>query len=397
MHLPEAVLAQAVTRYDNVWRDQLLTPNHDTYSFPLKPPTPTTIYRDPASVSIWIKTWRSWGEVHPQAHLQPGVVGTRFGDQPVFTHLGLAGIAELAALNSDTQEHWTRARARWAAVSDGVDPAAVRPWLQQIVALADLDFEILQAAVEWFRGNPRSGHTIRRVPVSGMHTKWLARHRRLVIALLGGTTGSPTEDVEDSADPVDLPADELDILGLKPLPREIDILLLDEGHRAQIGGLRQLRGPADEIARLPLQPRDVLIVENKEAALPLRDRQGIVVIHSLGNHLDVLAQISWIGGARCWYWGDLDRHGFTLLSRARHLLPRTTSLLMDPQAVREHRRMAVIERITRLDDPHPTLTPDEIEALGLLPVADGYLRIEQERIPTTIFDTELNRRLAPGD
>lgn len=278
-----------------------------------------------------------------------------------------------------------------------MDPAAVRPWLQQIIALAEPDFEILRAAVEWFRRNPRSGHTVRRVPVPGMHTKWLARHRRLVIALLGGTTIGPAEDVEDSADPLELPTDELDILGLKPLPREIDILLLDENHRARLGGLRQLRGPADEIAQLPLQPRDVLIIENKEAALPLRDHQGLVVIHSLGNHLDVLAQISWIASARCWYWGDLDRHGFTLLSRVRHLIPRTTSLLMDPHAVREHQRMAVIEQLTRLDDPYPTLTPDEVEALGLLPIADGYLRIEQERIPSAIIDEELSRLLAPRD
>jgi hypothetical protein len=223
-----------------------------------------------------------------------------------------------------------------------------------------------------------------------MHTKWLARHRRLVIALLGGST---PQSADGPVDPQDLPADELDILGLKPLPREVDILLLDQDCRAQAGGLRQVRAPVDEIARLPLRPRNVLVVENKEAALPLDDRDGLVVIHSLGNHLDVLGQIPWISHARLWYWGDLDRSGFTLLSRARRVAPGATSLLMNPDSVREHQQLAVTEHIARLDAPDPTLTPGELEALALLTVRDGYLRIEQERIPSPAVGAALGAQL----
>jgi hypothetical protein len=170
-------------------------------------------------------------------------------------------------------------------------------------------------------------------------------------ALLGGSTAGPAGD---PADPQDLPADELDILGLKPLPREVDILLLDHDCRARVAGLRQLRAPVDEIARLPLRPRD-----------------GLVVIHSLGNHLDVLSQIPWISRTRWWYLGDLDRSGFTLLSRVRRIVPSATSFLMDPGSVREYRHLAVTERIARLDAPDPTLTPGEIEALELLTIPGG--------------------------
>lgn len=391
MHIPEAIQAKAATRYESTWRDQLLAAGDGSCSFPLNPPSARTITQNPAGVADWIRTWRSWHRHNPQVHLRCRIVRTPFGDQPVYTHLDVPGIAELAALNRDTSAHWARASTRWQAFGTCAAPAAVRPWLQQIIALDEPDFGVLQVAVEWFRRNPRSGYTVRRVPVPGMHTKWLARHRRLVIALLGGSTAEPASD---PVDPQDLPANELDTLGLQPLPREVDILLLDHGCRARVAGLQQLRAPVDEIARLPLQPRNVLIIENKEAALPLDDRDGLVVIHSLGNHLDVLGQIPWVSHARWWYWGDLDRSGFTLLSRVRRIAPSATSLLMDPGSVREHRHLAVTEHIARLDAPDPTLTPGELEALELLTIPGGYLRIEQERIPSSAVCAALDAQLA---
>jgi len=391
MHTPEAIRVKAATRYESTWRNQLLTAGDGSCSFPLNPPSARTITQNPAGVADWIRTWRSWHRNNPQVHLRSQIVRTRFGDQPVYTHLDVPGIVELAALNRDTLAHWGRASARWEEFGARADPAAVRPWLQQIIALDEPDFGVLKVAVEWFRRNPRSGYTVRRVPVPGMHTKWLARHRRLVIALLGGSTA---EQDSDSVDPQDLPAHELDILGLKPLPREVDILLLDRSGRARVAGLRQLRAPVDEIARLPLRPRNVLIIENKEAALPLDDRDGLVVIHSLGNHLHVLGQIPWVSYAHWWYWGDLDRSGFTLLSRARRIAPSAASLLMDPESVREYRHLAVTEHIARLDTPDPTLTADELEALELLTIPGGYLRIEQERIPSSAVCAALDAQLA---
>jgi hypothetical protein len=89
----------------------------------------------------------------------------------------------------------------------------------------------------------------------------------------------------------------------------------------------------------------------------------------------------------CWYWGDLDRHGFTLLSRARTMVPRLASLLMAPDDTETYRPLAVEENLDRYDQPDPTLTPAEASALAALQLTEGkYLRTEQERIP--ISDAE---------
>jgi hypothetical protein len=226
-----------------------------------------------------------------------------------------------------------------------------------------------------------------------MHTKWLARHRGMVLACLGTPT-TPGESAESTgdADPVDIPADDLDALGLRPLPREIGVVLADPALRAVVGGLRQINAPVDELADLQIHPDAVLIVENKEPALAWSDTTGLVVIHSLGNHLDVLSRLPWIRHDRCWYWGDLDRHGFTLLSRARTMVPRLASLLMAPDDTETYRPLGVEENLDRYDQPDPTLTPAEASALAALQLTEGkYLRTEQERIPISDAEHALER------
>ena len=226
-------------------------------------------------------------------------------------------------------------RDRWSRLSPHEPGETVRPWLAQIVDLDEYDFTTLLAATAWFRAHPRSGLTVRRVPVPGMHTKWLARRRALVLACLGAaaTTVDPAGAVDaagfdEDADPLDIPADDLDALGLRALPAEVSIVLADADLRAAVGGLRQVTAPIDELAALRLHPDAVLVTENKEPAVAWPDTPGLVIIHSLGNHLDALGHLPWIPRERCWYWGDLDRHGLTLLSRVRSAAPRLASLLM---------------------------------------------------------------------
>jgi hypothetical protein len=114
------------------------------------------------------------------------------------------------------------------------------------------------------------------------------------------------------------------------------------------------------------------------------------------THLDVLARLPWIRHDRCWYWGDLDRHGFTLLSRARAIVPKLESLLMAPGDIETYRPLGVEEDLDRYDQPASTLTVAETSALAALQLADGkYLRTEQERIPITDAERALDQARNP--
>lgn len=122
-----------------------------------------------------------------------------------------------------------------------------------------------------------------------------------------------------------------------------------------------------------------------------------MVVHSLGNHLNVLDEISWLDGAHHLYWGDLDRAGFTLLSRARTRLPRLDSVLMDPVTLEEHRTLAVQDE-TRADTPDPNLTDIETTALGALSAGHStYQRLEQERLPLPFILSRLRHAMEASD
>jgi hypothetical protein len=397
MHSPEYVLEKAQIRYRSVWRDALLNAESGVYTVALDPPSASAITDRAGEVSAWLNEWRQWAAQHPDVTLRTRAIRTKFGNQPVHTHLDIPDISALAGLSPGTAAHWQRARDRWGQLHQVGQ--TVRPWLARIVDLDGYDFTTLLAATNWFRAHPRSGLTVRSVPVPGMNTKWLARHRSMVLACLGTATdsGQPTEPTEEF-DPVEIPTADLDALGLRPLPPEISIVLTDPVLRGAVGGLRQITAPVDELAGLQMRPDAVLIVENKEPALVWSDTTGLAIIHSLGNHLDVLARLPWIRPDRCWYWGDLDRHGFTILSRARTVVPHLKSLLMTPDDIETYRPLGVEEDLDRYDQPDPTLTPAEARVLTALQLTDRkYLRIEQERIPISDAERALGQAWPQAD
>lgn len=397
MRTPDQVTDQIRVRYTQNWRDWLLDGTDTPFSFSLGAPSAQVISREFDTVDQWARDWRNWAQSHPTARLRSTTRRTIVGSQAVFTHLDLPTVDDLITLDQDLANHWRRANIRWPQIrtlpGDALIPR-LRPWLQQIVDLADADFEILLNAVAWFAENPRSGLTIRQVPVVGMHTKWLARNRRLVLACLDihqqpctGDGDQPDEDLEQDA---------LDPLGLTALPVHVDVILADPADRARVGGLRHLSAPLPEIDTLPIHPETVVIVENKESAYLVPDNPRTVIIHSLGNHLNALDKISWLSTADQLYWGDLDRAGFTLLSRARTRLPRLVSVLMDPKTLDEHRALAVQDE-TRADPPDPNLTNTETAALSTLSTQHRtYLRLEQERIPTPFVLDQLHRAMEGG-
>jgi hypothetical protein len=388
MHEPDRVLDQIRARYRKNWRNWLLDRANARFSFPLAAPSAQMIARESDTVGQWMRTWRAWSGAHPTARLRRVTRHTVVGAQESFTHLDLPAVEDLVALDEDLTDHWLRANARWArigALPAGVVEDQLRPYLQQIVDLDDVDFEILLDSAMWFTENPRSGLTIRQVPILGMHTKWLARHRRLVLACLNITQLPHGTDRPDA----ELDQCDLDPLGLKAMSTHVNVILADPADRALVGGLRHLSAPLPEIDALPLHPEMVLIVENKESAYLVPDSPRTVVIHSLGNHLNVLDEIGWLDGARHLYWGDLDRAGLTLLSRARAVLPRLVSVLMDLATLEEHIALAV-EDETRADPPNANLTDDEVAALSALSTEhETHLRLEQERIPSSFVLEQL--------
>lgn len=325
--------------------------------FPLQPPSEDAVAADPARAASWVREWRD-------ALLPAGatVAWVRrrwrsYGEQDVPTRVHVQGAGAIASLAGES--------AAWSGLT-GTAAAITGTWPQARIALpgaagalgrlADGDLPRLLATVEWFSQNPASELLARQVPVEGVDTKWLERHRGLVQRLVGAVTG--TTD-----------------LGLRVEPRRFRVRVLGAPIE---GDIRDFTAPASELAGLGWRPGRVLVCENQQTMAALPDSLGLVAVHGNGLAAPGLGSVPWIRDARLAYWGDLDTHGFAILSLVRQALPHAESLLMDAATLARFRPLAGSEPLPfRGAIGH--LTASEQRALAELRRAD--LRLEQERIP----------------
>ena len=176
----------------------------------------------------------------------------------------------------------------------------------------------------------------------------------------------------------------LNALGLRPRPVYVRVALLDPADRARFAGIRDLAVSSEQLARLSVRPRHLIVIENLETALTIPDMDGTVIIHALGHNLAPLRDLGWAQQAgHVTYWGDLDTEGFTILSAFRGLGYPANSVLMDEATLVRYRRFAIEDTATpdRGDLLHLTQTEYDTWQ-GLLSNRWGRrLRLEQERIP----------------
>lgn len=79
-----------------------------------------------------------------------------------------------------------------------------------------------------------------------------------------------------------------------------------------------------------------------------------------GYAIDLVRALPWLAKQPLHYWGDLDTHGFAILSRLRQYFPHTRSFLMDRDTLVNHRDFWTEELSgTRVLRDLPTLDPFE--------------------------------------
>jgi hypothetical protein len=302
----------------------------------------------------------------------------RLGRQRVPERLLLASAEDVARLVGHGKR-WQRACERserlaraWPAL---LGQAVLGRVFDALADWADDGFDRLVALLTWVSTHPSSGLYLRQLPVAGLDTKWIASRSAVVTELLRSlraASGNP-------GDAADLHA----LLGLRRSEARIRIRLLCPTLRHCVGGLEDLELPVEQLARLGIQPRTVLIVENLETGLALPNMPGVVAVMKLGAAVKLVAGVPWVNTAHCLYWGDIDTFGFEILNRARSVVPQLQSVLMDVQTLLDHQSLCVPEPTQSNTLVLPLLTAQEAEVFeGLRSGRWGArLRLEQERIP----------------
>jgi hypothetical protein len=270
-------------------------------------------------------------------------------------------------------ERWKRARQRYEQIVANW-PALASRLPRYFDALADYssqDMCRLEALLAWLDGNPRSQLYPRQIPLPGMDTKWLEPRMQLVSDLIG-----VMRIIEGDG------AGFHERCGLREAPHVVRFRLLDPRFREHFGGLSDIAAPIAEVAALDLPVSRAYIVENLQTGLCFPDMPGSIVFMGLGYGVSGLGRVSWLTRAECIYWGDLDTHGFAILSRSRMGLPGIVSALMDEATLLQNKELWVEERDQYDASTLPLLTDEEQSVYqGLKRQRWGRnVRLEQERI-----------------
>src|SRR5699024_4307911 len=101
-----------------------------------------------------------------------------------------------------------------------------------------------------------------------------------------------------------------------------------------IHGLSDLSVLPSEFASLNIPCNTVFITENKMNCLTFPAVSKAIVIFGTGYGVKKLKAIPWLHEKSIRYWGDIDAHGFEILSQLRSYFPQTSSFLMDRATLR---------------------------------------------------------------
>jgi hypothetical protein len=240
------------------------------------------------------------------------------------------------------------------------------------------DWPGLLTVCEWFQRHPRPNLYVRQLDIPGVDTKFIESRKGLLMALLDRiphigvsvptVTGLSKHGFERR-------------FGLKYDEPLIRLRLLDE--KLAVGGLTDLCLPVGDFVARDFGAATVFITENKINGLSFPPVSGAMIIFGLGYGIEILSEIGWLEEKILYYWGDIDTHGFAMLSQIRGYFPRTRSLLMGTGTFLEHRHLWGAENAARRFTGHlANLSAAEAQLYSELK-DDRWgkrVRLEQERI-----------------
>jgi len=223
----------------------------------------------------------------------------------------------------------------------------------------------LMTVCQWFKSHPRPDRYIRELDISGVDTKFIESRKSVLMGLLPMVLVSEDYEVEITA----LSQHGFERkFGLKYDPPLVRFRLLDPNPMKHGGGFSDISVPIWELAQVELDVDTVFITENKINGLSFPPVKRAMVIFGLGYGIEILPNVSWLHNKHIVYWGDIDTHGFAILSQLRGYFPHVRSMLMDRETLLAHKALWGTEESAKRHTGEPAhLTAEELEPFAVLP------------------------------
>lgn len=244
------------------------------------------------------------------------------------------------------------------------------------------DWHRVLGTVTWLNDEQHSGLYLRQIAVPGVDTKFIEQHRGLLADLLDAHPHGRRADLSK-------PRGEFAArYGFRGKPEQVRFRFLgaadgeSDGDGAGLAGFTELTVRAQELQHAPLKVATVYVVENEITYLAFPAAPDAVVILGGGYRVgQLLERLVWLAGVDLVYWGDIDTHGFAILSRLRQRFPHTRSILMDRATLLAHRgQWATEPDPTKVPLGHLSLEESQLYADLVVGRLGPSVRLEQERV-----------------
>ena len=363
---------------------------HDEPFEPIKlsatTPSASDIIERTAEVRAWATRFRSDASSRSGVTVIDKTVRSRaVGENSIPSGIGIEKFTDLTAALKKGAD--TAALDTVVASTDSSVPEAsewVRNHPQLAIEYAH-DWTRIVAAVRWVVDNDVSGLDLRHIDATGVDSKFLVEHQRIIRPLLDEIL--PDERVIRHHTALD------QRYGFRSRPTHVRLRTLGNDLGIIAAAFSEVELRVDELARQPLPVSTVYVVENRATFNAFPNISDSIVVFGSGYAVTALGPIGWLHNKQLVYWGDIDTHGFRILDRLRTLFPNCASILMDSETLQGHVDR-LVEESSPISDDLRNLTPAEMRTYRELRENrhGPAVRLEQERISMTTLRRRLEHR-----
>lgn len=239
---------------------------------------------------------------------------------------------------------------------------------------------------DFFKQNPKPNIYIRELNIKGVDTKFIEKHKKILDLLFFYVKILFNEEIKTLSNY----GFEKKYFLKYPLPI-VRFRILDDG--LKILNLSDISVTIDEFINLKIECEKVFIVENKITMLSFPKVKNAIVIFGGGFGVQSLKDAQWLKEKNIFYWGDIDTHGFAILSQARGYFKNIKSILMDEDVIKLFSNLAVKENESkRFLSELKYLTKEEQDVFVKLKNGEfgENFRLEQERVPFKYLQQKLS-------
>ncbi|MFP4363911.1 MAG: Wadjet anti-phage system protein JetD domain-containing protein [Spirochaetia bacterium] len=346
--------------------------------FPIKLQLPKAPQlRDYASRLQWLKILYKSAETNGFCLHTETVNKRKEGEQTIATAIEFSTLSEYLEFIGKKEEY-SKAQKAIECTANTI------PTLVQLISenptlfLRKLDVWVQAVKVaQYLASGQESGCYVRELPVPGP-TKFLEQNIPLLSKIMDYLSLESRSNQGDFYSRFSLQRDQEVSFRIRVLDPELAVL----------GRVTDFSLPAGELSKTKLPGKRIVIIENKASFLSFPQVEDSLALWGMGKAVCLLEDMSCLMDKEVFYWGDIDKDGFEILSMVRRFLPDTLSICMDCKTYLDHEKYALSSHAFLLrEDLH--LTNDEYKAYKLIAKLEKN-RLEQEKISRPYLYKKIN-------